>query len=101
MQATILDLRRRMREVIKALDRNEPVTILYRGRPKGILYPMPAAKEKQRPITEEKIFGMWKDREDMKDVEGYLRRLRQSRLRRFGLIREEPAAAPSSRRRKN
>ena len=100
MIATILDLRRRMSEVIKALDRNEPVTILYRGRPKGILYPMPGAKEKQRPITEEKVFGMWKDREDMRDVEAYVRRLRQGRLRRFGLIREEPSVKYSARRRK-
>ena len=81
MKATILDLRRRMGEVIKALNRNEPVTILYRGRPKGILYPMPGAKRKGRPITEEKIFGMWKDREDMKDVEAYVRRLRRGRYR--------------------
>ena len=98
MKATILDLRRRMGEVIKALDRNEPVTILYRGRPKGILYPMPGTQRKERPLTEDPAFGMWKDREDMKDVEGYIRRMRQRRLRRFGLIKEEPAAKYSTRR---
>jgi antitoxin (DNA-binding transcriptional repressor) of toxin-antitoxin stability system len=101
MKATILDLRRRMGEVLKALDRNEPVTILYRGRPKGILYPMPGPKREERPITEEKIFGMWKDREDMKDVAAYVRRLRQGRLRRFGLLGNELAANSSARRRKD
>ena len=36
MKASILDLRRRMSEVLKALERNEDVTILYRGKKKGI-----------------------------------------------------------------
>ncbi len=37
MKATIVDLRYRMNDVLKALDRNEEVTILYRGKEKGIL----------------------------------------------------------------
>ena len=37
MQATIVDLRYRMNEVLKALDRNEDVDILYRGKMKGVL----------------------------------------------------------------
>jgi len=37
MEATIVDLRYRMNDILKALDRNEDVTILYRGKPKGIL----------------------------------------------------------------
>jgi hypothetical protein len=37
MQATVVDLRYRMSRVIRALERNEDVEILYRGRRKGIL----------------------------------------------------------------
>ncbi len=37
MQATIVDLRYHMNEVLKALDRNEDVDILYRGKRKGVL----------------------------------------------------------------
>lgn len=37
MQATIVDLRYHMNKVLKALDRNEKVEILYRGKRKGIL----------------------------------------------------------------
>ena len=80
MKASILDLRRRMGDILKALDRNEPVTILYRGRPKGILYPIRDADRKRVPIEEQEYFGMWKDREDMKDVEAYVRRLRKGRV---------------------
>ena len=37
MKATVVDLRRRMNDVLKALDRNEDVTVLYHGRPRGVL----------------------------------------------------------------
>ena len=36
MKATIVDLRYKMNDVLKALDRNEPV-VLYRGKVKGTL----------------------------------------------------------------
>lgn len=37
MQATVVDLRYHMNDVLKALDRNEDVDILYRGKKKGVL----------------------------------------------------------------
>jgi len=37
MKATIVDLRYRMNDVLKALDRNEDVTILHRGRRRGVI----------------------------------------------------------------
>ena len=79
MKATVLDLRRRTSEIMAALDRNETVTIFYRGRPKGIMYPARRIRKKRRPITEHPAFGMWKDRKDMEDVEAYLRRMREGR----------------------
>ena len=35
MKATVVDLRYKMNDVLKVLDRNEKVTILYRGKVKG------------------------------------------------------------------
>jgi len=37
MKATIVDLRYRMSDVLKALERSEDVSILYHGRVKGVL----------------------------------------------------------------
>lgn len=37
MKATVVDLRYRMNKVLKALDRNEDVSILYHGKIKGVL----------------------------------------------------------------
>jgi prevent-host-death family protein len=81
MKATVVDLRRRTREIIEALDRGESVTITYRGKEKGTI--VPAGRKKRRSITESPFFGMWKDREDMKDVHEYLRRLRECRRHAF------------------
>ena len=37
MKATVVDLRYRMNDVLRALDRNEDVSILYHGKTKGVL----------------------------------------------------------------
>ena len=39
MQASVMDLRKKMGDIIRALDRNESVTLLYRGKKKGVIHP--------------------------------------------------------------
>lgn len=39
MKASILELRYKMNDVLRALDRREEVTILYRGKVKGTITP--------------------------------------------------------------
>ena len=39
MEATVVDLRYHMNDVLKALDRNESVRVLYRGKVKGVIRP--------------------------------------------------------------
>lgn len=56
MKATIVDLRYKMNDVLKALDRNEKVTVLYRGKVKGIL--IPSGQKTQMKITDHPFFGM-------------------------------------------
>jgi len=58
MKATILDLRYRMNEVLKALDRNENVSILYHGKLKGTI--IAGAEIKGEKITEHPFFNMRK-----------------------------------------
>ena len=40
MKASVVDLRYRMNEVLKALERNEDVRIVSRGRLKGVIKPV-------------------------------------------------------------
>lgn len=79
MKASVLDLRKKMSDIIKALDQNETVTLFYRGKEKGIIYPMVNKKENPMPVTDHPAFGMWKDRKDLEDVEGIIRSLRKGR----------------------
>jgi prevent-host-death family protein len=80
MKATILDLRYRMKDVLKAVERGETVTVLYRGKEKACILPA-AGKPTAASLDAGEAFGLWKDREDLRDVPGYLRRLRQGRFR--------------------
>lgn len=79
MKASILDLRRRMGDVLQALEKNEPVTILHRGKEKGIIYPLPAKQARDTAVTQHPAFGMWKDRDDLQDVDQVVRNLRKAR----------------------
>jgi antitoxin (DNA-binding transcriptional repressor) of toxin-antitoxin stability system len=83
MKATIVDLRYRMKDVLRAIDRGETVTVLYRGKPKAALTPIsppPGASGLGAPETaDQPLFGLWKDREDLTDPAAWLRNLRQPR----------------------
>jgi hypothetical protein len=60
MQASVVDLRYKMNDVLKALERNEKVTVLYRGKIKGVLVPSSTAsnRDKNKKISEHPFFGM-------------------------------------------
>jgi len=77
MKASIVDLRYKMNDVLKALDRKEEVTILYRGKIKGRL--LPAADTKGQKVQDHRFFGMHRDKKE--SVQEELKRLRESRTR--------------------
>ena len=83
MKASILDLRRKMKDILKAVDQNEPVTILYRGKEKGIIYPLGNKKKNPGSVSEHNAFGMWKERKDLEDVEKVINKLRKERYSAF------------------
>ena len=59
MEASIVDLRYKMKDVLKALERRESVTILYRGKPKGVLLPVQEASRQK--VVDHPFFGMHSD----------------------------------------
>ena len=79
MKATVLDLRRKTREIIEALDRGETVALYYRGHKKADIVPIRKGPISRDELMKSPMFGMWKDREDMADVEAYIRKLRKPR----------------------
>jgi len=79
VKAGIVDLRRRTREILQALERNEPVTILYRGKEKGVIQPSARGRRQDRSVREHPAFGMWKNRKEMRNVRQVVRDLRRGR----------------------
>lgn len=80
MKASFVDLRKKSSQIIRALQRRERVTVLYRGKPAAIMQPI--GDEGAQAIGSAKhhrAFGLWADRQDMKDVAAYVRQLREGR----------------------
>ncbi len=94
MNASIVDLRYKMKDVLRAIDRGETVTVLYRGKAKAKLMPVGVSPGVSGPgagrTQDQPLFGLWKDREDLADPASYVRNLRQTR----------PALVRASRKRK-
>jgi hypothetical protein len=76
VKATLLDLRYRMNDVLKAIDRNENVTILYHGKRKGVIVANSGSGTKK--VTEHPFFNMLKG---TMSVEREMMRLREGRYR--------------------
>ena len=58
MEASIVDLRYKMNDVLKALERNEKVTVSYRGKVKAVLLSSPISDKPTQKISEHPFFGM-------------------------------------------
>ncbi len=75
MKASIVDLRYKTNDILKALDRNESVTVLYHGKIKGII--KPARKRSLSKVTDHPFFAMLEGKEET--VLDELENLRKSR----------------------
>jgi len=75
MKATIVDLRYKMKDVLKALDARETVSIYYHGKLKGTL--VSAETSKKFDSKKHPFFGMRKN--DKKSVKETMKELRKPR----------------------
>jgi len=71
MKASVVDLRYRMKEILKAIDRNEEVTILYHGKVKGVIKPM--ISRSRRRISDHPFFNMHPSKKTVSEVMAELR----------------------------
>ncbi len=76
MKASVVDLRYRMNDILRALERNEDVSILSRGHLKGVIKPVSRAT--RRKVSEHPFFEMLKD---LEPVEERMDQLRGGRYR--------------------
>jgi hypothetical protein len=78
MDATVVDLRYRMRQVLAALDRQEPVNVLYHGKIKGVIMPLAPTPMK---TEEHEYFGSSPEPDDATAVAKAMAVLRGGRHR--------------------
>jgi hypothetical protein len=71
MKASVVDLRYRMNEILKAIDRNEEVTILYHGKVKGVI--KPKLSRARRRISDHPFFNMYSSKQTVQEVMANLR----------------------------
>jgi antitoxin (DNA-binding transcriptional repressor) of toxin-antitoxin stability system len=75
MEASILDLRYKMKEVLQALERREKVRILYHGKEKGTIIPTDSGTSEK--VKEHPFFGM--SRKQKRPVSDLMQDLRGGR----------------------
>jgi len=74
MKTNAVDLRRNMKDIMRAIDRSEQVTVLYHGKEKAVI--MPIEQTSCSPVNEHPFFGMLKE---TKSVDSVMDELRGSR----------------------
>lgn len=77
MEASIVDLRYKMKDVLKALGRHERVKILYHGKVRGTI--IPNAIDHHGKVADHEFFGMKNSTSD--SVEETMNLLRSGRYR--------------------
>ena len=80
MEASVLDLRKRMREVMMAIDRHETVTLTHRGKRRAIIVPWSKTRRTKVKTADLAAFGMWSDRPEMDDPAAYVDDIRKPRF---------------------
>ena len=79
MEVSTKQLRMEPGRIIAQVHNGQTITITYRGKPVAKMVPLALRHETNSVDTKGELFGLWKDRNDMKDVEGYLRKARKGR----------------------
>ena len=79
MKANFLDFRKKMKDILKAMELNEPVEVFYRGKSKGILSSNDYSKGMSKKASANPAFGIWKDNAATKNPSEYVRDMRKSR----------------------
>lgn len=65
------DVSHNMKDILSALDRNEPVTLLYHGKAKAVISPI--KETNQNVVKEHSFFGMLDDETPVDDIMNSLR----------------------------
>ena len=78
MEVTLEELKIQGDEIISRVGEGYDVTIIYNGKAYAKIIPLDN-ENMEFDDSDNKLFGIWKDRADLNDVDLYVRRMRQGR----------------------
>ena len=79
MEITTKQLRIEPGRIISEVDNGQEITITYRGKPRAKIVPIAARRNIDVESPDDELFGIWKDRKDMDDVDQFIRNIRKRR----------------------
>ncbi len=81
MKASVVQLRYQMKEVLRALRRNERVQVLYHGKTAGIIIPVRRKSSRAIKVEGHPFFGMSEASQSKSAVDLAMKQLRGGRYR--------------------
>ncbi len=83
MQLSSKDLRFHTKSALDAVKRGEQIEITFHGKVVAVMVAPEAITKSVTKVNVEDVsaFGMWADRDDMADVDAYIRELRKPRFK--------------------
>jgi len=78
MYSTAKALRFHTKELLESVSRGEEVIITFRGKPYAKLVPIKESKKNAEKANE--LFGLWKNRADLANVNSFVREIRKGRF---------------------
>ena len=79
MEITTKQLRIQPGRIISQVNNGQEITITYRGKACAKIIPINTKQSITIEETDDELFGMWRDRGDMENVEQYVRNMRRGR----------------------
>ena len=79
MEITTKQLRMALGRIISLVNNGQEIIITYRGKPSAKIIPITGKQNNNFEETKDELFGIWKNRKDMENVEQYVRKIRKGR----------------------
>ncbi|MDR1934935.1 MAG: type II toxin-antitoxin system prevent-host-death family antitoxin [Candidatus Accumulibacter sp.] len=79
MEITTKQLRIQPGRIISQVNNGQEIIVTYRGKACAKIVPIDTGQSIDAEETDNELFGMWKDRKDMEDVEQYVKDMRKGR----------------------
>ena len=79
MEITTKQLRVQPGKIISQVGRGQDLIITYRGKPRAKIVPITDERAYETEDSCDELFGIWKDRNEMENVEQYVRDMRKGR----------------------